>query len=106
MVIFGINTIENKKLADLEGDYTCIPWNPTYLNQLTLVASILPGFDEDMILKEVNCPNNIIGLFLYLQQNMLYDGFPTFLPCKMIMQNPNLGPTLPSRIITKFQNNC
>lgn len=102
MAIFGIKTIENKQLADLEGDFICIPWNPTYLNQLTLISTLIPGFDEEMILKEITVPTDLAGIFTFLQQMVLFDGLPTFLPCKMIMQNPNIDPVMPSRIIRKI----
>jgi hypothetical protein len=35
---------------------------------------------------------------------ILYDGFPTFLPCKMIMQNPNLGPVTPNEMLQDFRS--
>jgi hypothetical protein len=103
LVISGINTIENKKLSDLEGEYICIPWNPSYLNQLTLVSQIIPGFDEDMILKEVSVPTDLGGILTFLSQMVLFDGLPTFLPCKMIMQNPNVEPVMPSGLLKKFR---
>lgn len=103
MVIFGINTIQNKTLADLDGEYCCIPWNPSYLNQMSLIAQFLPGFDEEMLFKGLTPPSDFVGLITFLATNVLYDGFPTFLPCKMIMQNPNLEAVPPSGLLKQFR---
>lgn len=50
-----------------------------------------PGLDTDMIINPPACGTGIADIFTFLQQTVLYDGFPTFLPCKMIMQNPNIS---------------
>jgi hypothetical protein len=99
----GLHTIENKDIADLETDYTCIAWNPGYLKQMGAIASLVPGFDEESILKPAAPPTDLAGFFQWLLKAAMYDGFPTFLPCKMIMQNPNIVP--PSGTwISKFRS--
>ena len=94
----GIKTIENKYLADFEQEYTCIAWNPSYLKQMSILSN-LPGFDEDIIFQDIDVPTDFTGIISFLQQMILYDGFPSFLPCKMILQNPNISaPTEPDWI--------
>lgn len=46
----GINTIENPSIIDLDKDYTCIAWNPSYLKQLNIIASALPSFVTSSVL--------------------------------------------------------
>lgn len=99
----GINTIENKYLADLEKENWVIPWNPGYLKSLALISQFIPGFDPNMIVQPLNPPTDLTSFLQFLQTAVLYDGFPTFLPCKMIMQNPSVGvPT--SGWIHQFRN--
>jgi hypothetical protein len=88
----GLKTKEDKSLADLEKEFCCVAWNPGYLKQMGLIAQILPGIDETTILQPVTPPTDIVGFFNFLLKAAVYDGFPTFLPCKMIMQNPNIDP--------------
>lgn len=89
----GINTVQNKLLADFEKQYVCAPWNPSFLKQLALITQFIPALDEQMVLSDISpFASNIISWIVSLQTvNVLFDGFPTFLPCKMIMQNPNIG---------------
>lgn len=59
---------------------------------MALIATMIPDFDTSSILESVEVPLDLGGILSFLQQMLLYDGFPTFLPCKMIMQNPNIAP--------------
>mgnify|MGYP003302406291 CR=1 FL=1 len=86
----GLFTEENKEWADLETDTTCVAWNPSYLNQMGLLSQFIPGIDTDMIVKPVSVGGDLASIFTFLQQSALFDGLPTFLPTKMIMQNPNI----------------
>jgi hypothetical protein len=99
----GLFTKENKLLYDFEQPTTVIPWNPSYLKQVALMGTMVPDFDEDMILKDISAPTDLAGLLSFLQEMLLYDGFPTFLPCRMIMQNPNIeAPT--DNWLSKFRS--
>lgn len=99
----GINTIEDKKLADLEQETFIIPWNPSYLDQVALLATLVPGFDPDMIVEPLTPPTDLTSLLKFLQTAVMYDGFPTFLPCKMIMQNPAIETPVPDDWLARFR---
>ncbi len=88
----SLKTIENKQLVDLEQEYTCIAWNPSYLNQMGIISKFIPGFDSSSILKPVSAPTDLASFLIFLTTAVMYDGFPSFLPTKMIMQNPNITP--------------
>lgn len=88
----GINTIENKTLADFEKETCVIPWNPSYLKSMAMVSQLVPGFDPDMIVTDPVAPTDLTSFLQFLQTAVMYDGFPTFLPCRMIMQNPSIEP--------------
>lgn len=88
----GIKTVQNKIYADFQKEYVCAPWNPSFLKQLSTISQVLPGFSTDMVLQDISgSASNVISWLLSLNINILFDGFPTFLPCKMIMQNPNIS---------------
>ena len=100
----GIKTIENKELVDFEQEYTCIPWNPSYLKQMSLL-SVIPGFDETMIFNDVSSiGSDLSSLLSNLQKFILFDGCPSFLPCKMILQNPNIKPPTEKNWIKDFRS--
>ena len=88
----GITTVENKQIADLEKECCIIPWNPSYLKAVTLISQLVPGFNQDMIITDPIAPTDLTSFLQFLQTAVMYDGFPTFLPCKMIMQNPSIEP--------------
>lgn len=89
----GINTVENELVADFKKEYTCIAWNPMYLKQMALLSNILPDLDINEILKPAKIDTSLTGIFNFLKKAALFDGFPAYLPCKMIMQNPNITAT-------------
>jgi len=99
----GITTVENKQIANLEKECCVIPWNPSYLKALTLISQLVPGFDPDMVITDPVAPTDLTSFLQFLQTAVMYDGFPTFLPCKMIMQNPAIEPPTDGWI-SKFRN--
>lgn len=93
MAIFGINTVQDKSLFNFDQDYICIPWNPGYLNNIAAVQALGIPIDTDIILQDIDPTLDPIKIFSQFASTLLlYDGFPTFLPCRMIMQNPNIIP--------------
>ena len=91
----GINTVKNEALFNFDKDYICMAWNPGYLNNLAAIQATGLDISKDIILTDLN-PNlfDIKAIFKnFIGTLILYDGFPTFLPCRMIMQNPNVIPT-------------
>lgn len=86
----GLQTIENKTWADFEQKQVVIPWNPSYLKYVGLISKLMPGFNVDSITEPITLPTDMPGLLEWLTKMVMFDGFPTFLPCHMIMQNPNI----------------
>lgn len=58
---------------------------------MATIGAMVPGFDPESILKPVELSLDLGAILTFLQQMVLFDGFPTFLPCKMIMQNPTVS---------------
>lgn len=100
----GINTIESKAWADLEQETCVIPWNPSYLNKLAYLSNILGDVSTEMLVKGLTVPTDLTSFMQFLQTAALYDGFPTFLPCKMIMQNPSIKAPVPSTWLRDFRS--
>lgn len=96
MVIFGLKTTDDKDVVDLEASDICIAWNPGYLNQMALISNYIPDFELSSILEPITPPTDFPGFLTFLTKAVMYDGFPAFLPCKMIMQNPNIDPPGPN----------
>jgi hypothetical protein len=99
----ALNTIEDISVADFNKEYTCVPWNPGYLQYMSVLSKI-PGFDLKSVCYDLSNLCSDLVTFLKNLPNalILYDGFPTFLPCKMILQNPNVTPPSDSSWIKTF----
>jgi hypothetical protein len=57
---------------------------------MAFLAPLLSIDVSDMIINTPTVGSDIASIFTFLQTSAIYDGLPTFLPCKMIMQNPNI----------------
>lgn len=104
LVISGINTVENAVVADFKKEYTCIPWNPSYLKQMAILSRVIPGLSLNTLLEPVAFEPTLPGIFNFLKSQIMFDGFPSYLPCKMIMQNPNIEtPENPQIALENFR---
>ena len=99
----GIKTIENKELADFEKEFVCIAWNPSYLKQMAILSTIA-DFDQNIVCQDLTVPSDFMGIIALLQKLVLFDGLPTFLPCKMILQNPNISAPSGTNWIQDFRS--
>lgn len=91
------STLGNIGLETVPSDYVdfsiedvCIPWNPSYLNKMQVLSNI--GVTPENIVNAGAPPENFVEFLTWLTNpsNLLLDGFPSYMPCKMIMQNPNI----------------
>lgn len=85
----GLETVPSE-FVNFDIEDVCIPWNPSYLNQMQILANI--GVTPENIVNAGKPPEDFVEFLTWLQNtaNLLFDGFPTYTPCKMIMQNPNI----------------
>jgi hypothetical protein len=99
----ALKTIEDKSVADFNKEYTCVPWNPGYLQYMSVLSKI-PGFDLKSVCYDMsNLCSDLVTFLKNLPTTLiLYDGFPAFLPCKMILQNPNVTPPSDNSWINTF----
>lgn len=105
----GIETVEDIQRANLQKPYVCVPWNPSFINEVSNSAiasstkNASDGFEivpKDKVAATVladisGSVTSTASWLSYMKTNYLFDGFPSFLPCRMIMQNPNITVTKP-----------
>lgn len=87
----GITTVQNKQFADFEKQYVCVPWNPSYLKYMSFISPFINLDIPSLVLQDISGPASTVATWLLSMSTIhcLFDGFPSFLPCRMIMQNPN-----------------
>ena len=90
----GITTVQNEAFADFKRAYVCVPWNPSYLKYMSFITAFFNLDIPSLVLKDISGPASSLVTWLLSMStiDILFDGFPSFLPCRMIMQNPNIQP--------------
>lgn len=89
-----VNDVEsNPNLTDAS---VVIPWNPVFLSNVSLISLIFSDFDPKKALNlnfssilNISSITQFLDFLTALPTTVIYDGLPSFFPCKMINQNPN-----------------